>query len=213
MHKRHIVFNVQIQQIFTFLTLLQDGVVIFLSSQPRKGKSRARVLMNQLPLNNYFKKKKINFASIFLLFRSPTTRRRETKKRRNHTRAKSNLTHSLSIASPRHTTTEMRRCKTDKFFSVEPMRFLAFLLICSFSLAFSADSVIGTDSVITREEINGTSAESNATNAKPKEDSFADMIDRALEKEFPENDQNDGSSTRSSVFAFRLSSAFAAELA
>ncbi|KAF3496632.1 hypothetical protein DY000_02057360 [Brassica cretica] len=85
----------------------------------------------------------------------------------------------------------MRRCKTDKFFSVEPMRFLAFLLICSFSLAFSADSDIETDSVITREEINGTSAESNATNAKPKEDSFADMIDRALEKEFPENDQND----------------------
>ncbi|KAF2591573.1 hypothetical protein F2Q70_00041515 [Brassica cretica] len=85
----------------------------------------------------------------------------------------------------------MRRCKTDKFFSVEPMRFLAFLLICSFSLAFSADSDIETDSVITREEINVTSAESNATNAKPKEDSFADMIDRALEKEFPENDQND----------------------
>ncbi|CAN6979937.1 hypothetical protein IGI04_038408 [Brassica rapa subsp. trilocularis] len=85
----------------------------------------------------------------------------------------------------------MRRCKTDKFFSVEPMRFLAFLLICSFSLALSADSDIGTDSVITREEINVTSAESNATNAKPKEDSFADMIDRALEKEFPENDQND----------------------
>ncbi|KAH0912964.1 hypothetical protein HID58_036285 [Brassica napus] len=82
----------------------------------------------------------------------------------------------------------MRRCKTDK---LEPMRFLAFLLICSFSLALSADSDIGTDSVITREEINGTSAEANATNAKPKEDSFADMIDRALEKEFPENDQND----------------------
>ncbi|CAF2050148.1 BnaA09g44050D [Brassica napus] len=82
----------------------------------------------------------------------------------------------------------MRRCKTDK---LEPMRFLAFLLICSFSLVFSADSDIGTDSVITREEINVTSAEANATNAKPKEDSFADMIDRALEKEFPENDQND----------------------
>ncbi|WZZ18661.1 hypothetical protein YC2023_111750 [Brassica napus] len=82
----------------------------------------------------------------------------------------------------------MRRCKTDK---LEPMRFLAFLLICSFSLALSADSDIGTDSVITREEINVTSAEANATNAKPKEDSFADMIDRALEKEFPENDQND----------------------
>lgn len=74
------------------------------------------------------------------------------------------------------------------------MRFLAFLLICSFALALSADSDnIGTDSVTTR-EINVTSAESNATSAKPKEDSFADMIDRALEKEFPENDQNDGSS-------------------
>lgn len=93
----------------------------------------------------------------------------------------------------------MRRCKTDK---LEPMRFLAFLLICSFSLALSADSDIGTDSVITREEINGTSAEANATNAKPKEDSFADMIDRALEKEFPENDQNDGSSARSSISHF-----------
>nr|VDD35075.1 unnamed protein product [Brassica oleracea] len=84
----------------------------------------------------------------------------------------------------------MRRCKIGEFISVETMRFLAFLLICSFPLAFSAESDIGTDSVATR-EINGTAAESNATNAKPKEDSFADMIDRALEKEFPENDQND----------------------
>ncbi|KAL0702894.1 hypothetical protein Bca4012_059016 [Brassica carinata] len=81
----------------------------------------------------------------------------------------------------------MRRCKIGEFIS---MRFLAFLLICSFSLAFSAESDIETDSFIAR-EINGTAAESNATNAKPKEDSFADMIDRALEKEFPENDQND----------------------
>ncbi|CAH8389254.1 unnamed protein product [Eruca vesicaria subsp. sativa] len=84
----------------------------------------------------------------------------------------------------------MRRCKIGEFISMETMRFLAFLLICSFSLAFSAESDIGTDSVTTR-EINGTAAESNATYAKPKEDSFADMIDRALEKEFPENDQND----------------------
>uniref|UniRef100_A0A1J3JSQ3 K(+) efflux antiporter 4 n=2 Tax=Noccaea caerulescens TaxID=107243 RepID=A0A1J3JSQ3_NOCCA len=73
---------------------------------------------------------------------------------------------------------------------MKTMRLLAFLLICSFSLAFSAESDIGTDSVVTR-EINGTAAESNATSAKPKEDSFADMIDRALEKEFPENDQNE----------------------
>lgn len=82
------------------------------------------------------------------------------------------------------------------------MRLLTLLLISSFfffSLAFSADSDIETDSVVTR-EINGTLVESNATSAKPKEDSFADMIDRALEKEFPENDQNEGSSTRSSFF-------------
>ncbi|KAL1218329.1 K(+) efflux antiporter 4 [Cardamine amara subsp. amara] len=75
---------------------------------------------------------------------------------------------------------------SDKF----SMRFLTLLLICSFSLAFSAESDIETDSVVTR-EINGTVTESNATSAKPKEDSFADMIDRALEKEFPENDQNE----------------------
>ncbi|XP_024015990.1 K(+) efflux antiporter 4 isoform X1 [Eutrema salsugineum] len=73
---------------------------------------------------------------------------------------------------------------------VKAMRFLALLLICCFSLAFSAESDIETDSVVTR-EINGTAAESNATSTKPKEDSFADMIDRALEKEFPENDQNE----------------------
>ncbi|CAN8271096.1 unnamed protein product [Cochlearia groenlandica] len=74
------------------------------------------------------------------------------------------------------------------------MRFLAFILICCsvVSLAFSAESDIGTESVVAR-EINGTvvSGEPNATSAKPKEDSFADMIDRALEKEFPENDQNE----------------------
>ncbi|CAN7076010.1 unnamed protein product, partial [Brassica oleracea var. botrytis] len=101
------------------------------------------------------------------------------------------LSLSLSLSLRRATTiTEMRRCKIGEFISVETMRFLAFLLICSFPLAFSAESDIGTDSVAKR-EINGTAAESNATNAKPKEDSFADMIDRALEKEFPENDQND----------------------
>ena len=32
----------------------------------------------------------------------------------------------------------------------------------------------------------------NVSLSKPKEDSFADMIDRALEKEFPENEQNEG---------------------
>lgn len=74
------------------------------------------------------------------------------------------------------------------------MRLLTLLLICTFffffSFAYSAESDNETDSVVTR-EINGTVVESNATSAKPKEDSFADMIDRALEKEFPDNDQNE----------------------
>ncbi|XP_010495931.1 PREDICTED: K(+) efflux antiporter 4 [Camelina sativa] len=91
----------------------------------------------------------------------------------------------------------MRRCNnnnnTDKFSMRKTMRLLTLLLICSFfSLAFSADSDdTETGSVVKRDEINGTFVESNATSAKPKEDSFADMIDRALEKEFPENDQNE----------------------
>ncbi|XP_010416839.1 PREDICTED: K(+) efflux antiporter 4-like [Camelina sativa] len=93
----------------------------------------------------------------------------------------------------------MRRCNnnnTGKFFVKKMMRLLlllTLLLICSFfSLAFSADSDdTETGSVVTRDEINGTFVEPNATSAKPKEDSFADMIDRALEKEFPENDQNE----------------------
>jgi hypothetical protein len=74
------------------------------------------------------------------------------------------------------------------------MRLLTLLLICTFffffSFAYSAESDNETDSVVTR-EINGTVVESNATSAKPREDSFADMIDRALEKEFPDNDQNE----------------------
>ncbi|CAE5990447.1 unnamed protein product [Arabidopsis arenosa] len=88
----------------------------------------------------------------------------------------------------------MRRCNnnTDKF-SVITMRLLTLLLICSFffSFAYSAESDNETDSVVVTREINGTVVESNATSAKPKEDSFADMIDRALEKEFPDNDQNE----------------------
>lgn len=75
------------------------------------------------------------------------------------------------------------------------MRLLTLLLICSFffPFAYSAESDNETDSAVVTREINGTVVESNATSAKPKEDSFADMIDRALEKEFPDNDQNEGS--------------------
>lgn len=42
------------------------------------------------------------------------------------------------------------------------------------------------------DEINATSVELNTTLLRSKEDSFANMIDRALEKEFTENDQTEG---------------------
>lgn len=43
---------------------------------------------------------------------------------------------------------------------------------------------------------------SNGPHTRPKEDSFADMIDRALEKEFNETDQNEGYFGRSILFKF-----------
>lgn len=140
----------------------------------------------------------------------PPEREREKKKTNKHAHKQKSISLSLSLFSLRRgTITEMRRCIINS--GVKTMRFLAFLLICScFSLAFSAElEDIGTDSVVTR-EINGTSVvESNATNAKPKEDSFADMIDRALEKEFPENDQNEGSSFSLDLQSFYISFHFA----
>jgi hypothetical protein len=45
------------------------------------------------------------------------------------------------------------------------------------------------DSVV--EGSNATGAESNVSR-RSNDDSFADMIDRALEREFPENEQNEG---------------------
>ncbi|CAA7038887.1 unnamed protein product [Microthlaspi erraticum] len=95
--------------------------------------------------------------------------------------------------------------KTDRAFVISPY-FLAYrlipitlesihilrrrLLLRSLLPPPSIDSYL-IEIVVTR-EINGTAARSNATSVKPNEDSFADMIDRALEKEFPENDQNEG---------------------
>ncbi|XP_010541035.1 PREDICTED: K(+) efflux antiporter 4 isoform X2 [Tarenaya hassleriana] len=67
-------------------------------------------------------------------------------------------------------------------------RFLSLLLICNLCLALAAESDTVSDTLVSR-EINVTSTDSNATSVRPKEDSFADMIDRALEKEFTENDQ------------------------
>ena len=45
----------------------------------------------------------------------------------------------------------------------------------------------------------GTAAESNASR-RSNEDSLAGMIDRALQREFPENEQNEGSLLRSIAY-------------
>ena len=45
----------------------------------------------------------------------------------------------------------------------------------------------------------GTAAESNASR-RSNEDSLAGMIDRALQREFPENEQNEGSVLRSIAY-------------
>lgn len=67
------------------------------------------------------------------------------------------------------------------------MKKTPFTLFAVVSLLFCCASA-GTES-----EINATATESgNGTLARPKEDSFADIIDRALEKEFNETDQNEG---------------------
>ncbi|GLT79064.1 hypothetical protein SLA2020_505720 [Shorea laevis] len=62
--------------------------------------------------------------------------------------------------------------------------FVCDLLICFASLA---TIVAETDST----EINATDSGLNASLPRSKEDSFADMIDRALEKEFNDTDQNE----------------------
>lgn len=66
---------------------------------------------------------------------------------------------------------------------------LALFIIVSLLLCFaSTESVTQSNS-----EINATAAEYiNVSHARSKEDSFADMLDRALEKEFNESDQNEG---------------------
>lgn len=69
--------------------------------------------------------------------------------------------------------------------------FVLLTLLCSLALVFSA-----ADSEFRRGHgvFNGRAGEFNTSlAARSKEDSFADMIDRALEKEFNEtNDQSDG---------------------
>ncbi|KAK8515474.1 hypothetical protein V6N13_139547 [Hibiscus sabdariffa] len=57
-------------------------------------------------------------------------------------------------------------------------------VVFGFAAAFDAES-------LTAAEINVTAAQSNVSDSRSKEDSFADMIDRALEKEFNDTDQNE----------------------
>ncbi|PKI58673.1 K(+) efflux antiporter 4 isoform X2 [Punica granatum] len=63
------------------------------------------------------------------------------------------------------------------------------ILLCS-SVSVLAAELSG-ESISLAEEINATAAELNGTMPRSEKDSFADMIDRALEKEFPENEQNE----------------------
>lgn len=66
------------------------------------------------------------------------------------------------------------------------------LLLCYPSISFSLlanNSVPEPDILLTE---NNLTAVGNASLAGSKEDSLANMIDRALEREFPENEQNEG---------------------
>ncbi|XP_038695931.1 K(+) efflux antiporter 4-like isoform X2 [Tripterygium wilfordii] len=71
---------------------------------------------------------------------------------------------------------------------------LCFLSLSTHSFPLVAADQSGADSVAS--EINGT-ADSNTTESRSREDSFAGMLDRALEKEFPENEQNEANDSGS----------------
>ncbi|MCI05569.1 K(+) efflux antiporter 4-like [Trifolium medium] len=66
------------------------------------------------------------------------------------------------------------------------------LLLCfpSFSFSLLADNSVTEPEVILPET--NVTASGNASLAGSNEDSLANMIDRALEREFPENEQNEG---------------------
>ena len=84
-----------------------------------------------------------------------------------------------------------------KFGSLQPICLLVLLLgfLC-IDLSFSADVDINEDADDAFDEgFDETSAANNMTMISappPKEGSIADMIDRVLEKEFSENDQQEG---------------------
>lgn len=59
-------------------------------------------------------------------------------------------------------------------------------------LISSPFSLLALEPEVLLQETNAT-ADSNASLPRSNEDSFANIIDRALEREFPENEQNQGS--------------------
>ncbi|KAK1313536.1 K(+) efflux antiporter 4 [Acorus calamus] len=67
---------------------------------------------------------------------------------------------------------------------------VAFAVLVGLLVSVSAEKVVGSPAVVVLEERN----ETDTTTQPLKEDSFADMIDRALQKEFPESEQTEGES-------------------
>ncbi|XVF49030.1 hypothetical protein PTKIN_Ptkin03bG0236200 [Pterospermum kingtungense] len=67
--------------------------------------------------------------------------------------------------------------------------------VCDLFILFGSVIVADIDaesvSALSAVEINVTAAQSNVSDPRSREDSFADMIDRALEKEFNDTDQNE----------------------
>ncbi|GMJ15702.1 K+ efflux antiporter 4 [Hibiscus trionum] len=69
-------------------------------------------------------------------------------------------------------------------------RLAALFFICDLFVVFGFAAAFDAES-LTAADINVTAAQSNVSDPRSKEDSFADMIDRALEKEFNDTDQNE----------------------
>ena len=68
---------------------------------------------------------------------------------------------------------------------------VALFFICDLFVFLASVAAIDSESQSVA-EINATAAQSNVSDPRSREDSFVDMIDRALEKEFNDTDQNEG---------------------
>ncbi|KAJ7969479.1 K(+) efflux antiporter [Quillaja saponaria] len=82
---------------------------------------------------------------------------------------------------------------------------LTLFVLCFASLNFFSFSLIATESesesesqsVVVVNETNATAVDSNTSFARSSDDSIANMLDRALEREFPENEQTEGTDASS----------------